>query len=54
MLTWFHFTSKSFITGTGLKKCKPPNLSLLFVAEAISWIDSDEVFDAKIVCPGAI
>jgi hypothetical protein len=48
------FTSSSFITGTGWKKCRPPNLSFLFVAEAISWMDNDEVFEAKIVCSDAI
>lgn len=53
-LTLFHFTSSSFITGAGLKKCKPPNLSFLFVTEAMSWIKSDEVFEVKIVCLGAI
>lgn len=30
------FTSKSFMTGTGLKKCNPPNRSFLFVTDAIS------------------
>jgi len=54
MLTLFHFTSSSLITGTGLKKCKPPNLSFLFVTEAMSWIESAEVFEVKIVCLGAI
>jgi len=42
-------TSTSFITGTGLKKCNPPNLSTLFVALAISVIDNDDVLLANIV-----
>lgn len=41
------------MTGTGLKKCNPTNLSFRFVTEAISVIDNDEVFDAKIVFCGA-
>jgi hypothetical protein len=40
--------STSFITGAGLKKCIPITLSGLFVAEATSVIDKDEVFEAKI------
>ena len=48
------FTSNNFITGTGLKKCKPPNRSNLpGVAAAISPIASEEVFEAKIVLAGA-
>ena len=42
-------TSTSFMTGTGLKKCSPPNLSFLSVTLAISVIDREEVLDAKIV-----
>ncbi len=42
------------MTGTGLKKCNPPNLSFLSgVAEAISPMDRDEVLDAKMVFSGA-
>lgn len=47
------YTSKSFITGTGLKKCRPPNLSFLSVTSAILPIGRDEVLDAKMVCSGA-
>ena len=39
-------TSTSFISGTGLKKCRPPTLSGRFVAAASSVMQSDEVFDA--------
>jgi len=47
-------TSKSFITGTGLKKCNPPNRSnLLGVEAAISPIAKEEVLEAKIVLAGA-
>lgn len=46
-------TSNSFITGTGLKKCKPPNLSLLLVTEAISPMLKELVLEAKIVLAGA-
>ena len=42
-------TSTSFITGAGLKKCIPITLSGLFVAEATSVIDKDDVLEAKIV-----
>ncbi|MPN61505.1 hypothetical protein SDC9_209243 [bioreactor metagenome] len=41
-------TSTSFIKGTGLKKCIPIILSGLLVAPAISVIDKEEVFVAKI------
>jgi hypothetical protein len=41
-------TSNSFITGTGLKKCNPPNLSLRTTGLAISSIDSDDVLLVKI------
>ena len=37
------------MTGTGLKKCSPPNLSFLSVTLAISVIDKEEVLDTKIV-----
>ena len=37
------------MTGTGLKKWRPPNLSFLSVTLAISVIDKEEVFEAKIV-----
>ncbi len=40
-------TSTSFMTGTGLKKCSPPNLSFLCTALAISVMDRDEVLDAN-------
>ena len=43
-------TSSNFITGTGLKKCKPPNLSCLLVALAMSRIVKDEVLEVKITC----
>ena len=47
-------TSKSFMTGTGLKKWRPPNRSNLFgVAAAMSPIAKDDVFEAKIVLAGA-
>ena len=42
-------TSTSFMTGTGLKKCRPAKRSGLFVAAAISVIVSDDVFEQKIV-----
>ena len=35
--------------GTGLKKCRPPNLSNLSVDTAMSLIGSDEVLLVKIV-----
>lgn len=37
------------MTGTGLKKCNPTNLSLRLVTEAISWMDNDDVLEANIV-----
>ena len=37
------------MTGTGLKKWSPPNLSFLSVTLAISVIDREDVLDAKIV-----
>src|SRR2546429_658082 len=40
-------TSTSFITGTGLKKCKPTNRCGRFVTVAISVIVSEEVLLAK-------
>ena len=42
-------TSSSFITGTGLKKCSPPNRSGRLEVEAISEMGSEEVLEAKIV-----
>ena len=46
-------TSTSFISGTGLKKCRPTKRSARFVAAAISVIESDEVLEAKIAWGGA-
>ena len=45
-------TSTSFMIGTGLKKCIPMNRCCRSgVVAAIIWvIESDEVFEAKIVC----
>ena len=43
-------TSNSFIIGTGLKKCKPPNLSWRFVAEAISLTGRADVLVLNITC----
>ena len=45
-------TSTSFITGTGLKKCRPTKRCGRFVAAAISVIVSDDVLLAKIVRAG--
>src|SRR5256712_12312221 len=45
-------SSKSFIVGTGLKKCNPKTLSGRFVAEAILLLLIDEVFEARIVFLG--
>jgi hypothetical protein len=42
-------TSTNFITGTGLKKCKPQNLSFLIIDLAISWSGSEDVLLANIV-----
>ena len=42
-------TSTSFMTGTGLKKWSPPNLSFRSVTLAISVMDREEVLDAKII-----
>ena len=42
-------TSTSFISGTGLKKCRPPNRSGRFVRAASSVTQSDEVLEARIV-----
>lgn len=44
------FTSTSFITGTGLKKWIPPNLSSLLVELAISVMGREDVLLAKMVC----
>ena len=41
-------TSTSFMMGTGLKKCRPPNRSGRFVRAASSVMQSDEVFDTRI------
>lgn len=49
----YKLTSNNFITGTGLKKWRPPNLSFRLVTEAISPILNEEVFEAKTVCFGA-
>ena len=46
-------TSKSFITGTGLKKCRPANLSSRVEVDAMSAMEREEVLEAKIVCAGA-
>ena len=46
-------TSTSRIAGTGLKKCSPMKRSPRVVAVACSTIDSDEVFEAKMVCGAA-
>ena len=43
-------TSTSFISGTGLKKCSPPNRSGRVVAAASSVMQSDDVFDRRSVC----
>lgn len=43
------FTSTSFIMGTGLKKWRPPNLSNLLVALAMSVMGSEDVLLANIV-----
>lgn len=48
MMIYF-ITSTSFMTATGLKKCRPPNLSPLFVTLAISVMERDEVLLANIV-----
>ena len=45
-------TSTSFISGTGLKKCSPAKRSGRFVLAASSVMQSDEVFDRKIVWGG--
>ena len=42
-------TSTSFMSGTGLKKCRPTKRSARFVAAAISVMESDDVLEAKIV-----
>ena len=47
-------TSTSFIIGTGLKKWRPPNLSLRLVASAISAIGREEVLLANIVSARAV
>lgn len=40
-------TSTSFITWTGLKKCRPTNLSALPEATAMLVMAREEVFEAK-------
>lgn len=45
-----NLTSTSFIIGTGLKKWRPPNLSTLFVALAMSEMGKEDVLLAKMVC----
>src|SRR5437016_85229 len=47
-------TSTSFITGTGLKKCKPTNRCGRLVAVAISVMVREDVLLAKIVAGGHI
>jgi hypothetical protein len=42
-------TSTSFINGTGLKKCRPTKRDGRFVVAAISVIEREDVFEAKIV-----
>ena len=42
-------TSTSFMSGTGLKKCSPPNRSGRADAAASSVMHSDDVFERKIV-----
>lgn len=42
-------TSTSFMTGTGLKKWRPPNLSFLLVTLAISVMGREEVLLANTV-----
>lgn len=49
-LSGIWLTSNSFIMGTGLKKCNPPNLSLRFAATAISVMGMEEVLLVKMVC----
>ena len=46
-VTTLRITSTSFITGAGLKKCRPTTLSGREVATAISVTDSDEVLVAS-------
>lgn len=46
-------TSNNFMTGTGLKKCKPPNLSLRTTDSAISPIGNDDVLLANKAWAGA-
>lgn len=41
------------MTGTGLKKCSPTNLSLREVTDAISRIGNEDVLEANIVLEGA-
>lgn len=46
----FPLTSTSFMTATGLKKCRPPKRSSRPVAAAMSLMGSEEVLLAKMVC----
>ena len=43
-------TSTSFISGTGLKKCRPATRSGDLHLAAMAVIDSDDVFEARMVC----
>jgi hypothetical protein len=45
-------TSTSFMSGTGLKKCRPTKRVGRFVVAAISVMESDEVLEAKIARGG--
>ncbi len=44
--------STSFITGTGFMKCMPMTLSGPLVAAAISVMEMEEVFEARMVWGG--
>ena len=47
-------TSTSFMSGTGLKKCRPRTRAGRPVAAAIAVTLQDDVFDARIACGGQI
>ena len=47
-------TSSSFMRCTGLKKCMPTTWPARVVAAAISVIESEDVFDARIASRGAM
>ena len=49
MIIHVHVPLNRFMTGMGLKKWSPPNLSFLSVTLAISVMDREDVLDAKIV-----